>query len=162
MKNLFLSLILVGLWSCDAVKVQNGELPVEYKELVTSYLGPYEGEFDGVEGTLTLALDGLKPTLSFESETMGSDWLGNGCGSRVGNLKSFTPKVDKEGNFLALKEAIFVFDDGACSIEGKLIQVNFKRKNTNTKVTVALLDFSIPTIGDIEGWDVYMYGKFSN
>jgi hypothetical protein len=134
MRNLCLLALILVLSACKAIKVENGEVPDDYRAMAQGYMGTYAGTLDGVSASVTLTLDGRKVLLSYK-DANGTDMIGAPCDSKIGNLQ--TVSVSKTRSLDAsspvtykLDSATFAFDPNRCwgSVSGREVVLDFSRK----------------------------------
>ena len=116
--KMLLALSALALTACDkSVELVNGQLPAELVAPAQKLAGSYEGRFNGVPNTLTVAVEGDRLTL-----TPAADLVGSRCASRVGNAMRVL--VSGKNEQVNLRGASFAFDPGACpSTEGRRLHV---------------------------------------
>jgi len=115
----------VALTGCRELKVENGELPAEYVEAASRYMGEYSGSFDGKRGQIRLQLEGRKVIFEFRDSRGGRDLL-PGCDAIVGQLESAAVQEKSDGQF-ELMRVSFALDPGSCwsSIRGRELELRF-------------------------------------
>lgn len=132
------------LSACKTIKVENGEVPDEYRAMAQAYMGTYQGSFNGFKGAITLALSGRKVILTYKDASGSSDILDARCNSRFGDLESVNVSKDKSSGSKTtykLDSAVFAFDPNRCwgSVDGRDVVLDFSKKNGHTRVDVSIL-----------------------
>ena len=132
------TLTLLALSACKEVKVENGEVPDQYRDMAKAYMGTYKGKMDGDAGAVTLALNGRKVVMTYK-DARGTDILDPMCSSVIGQLKSV--KVAKDGKVYKLEAATFAFEPGHCwgDVDGREVVLNFKKKEPQIQVGASIL-----------------------
>lgn len=145
MRYLLLACALL-LSACKTIKVENGEVPDEYRAMAQAYMGTYTGSFDGERGALTIALSGRKVVLSYRDASGSTDILDARCSSRFGDLETVNVSKDKSASsggktVYKLDGASFAFDPNRCwgSVDGRQVALDFSKKNGRTRVDVSIL-----------------------
>jgi hypothetical protein len=136
MKALSLLLISVlALAGCKTIEIENGQIPAEYLETAKQFEGTYSGSFLGKSGSITLALNGDKPTLSYQDKD-GNDLLGTNCNSQINNLMWIKGK--EKNDTPVLQGAAFALDAGNCrlNVQGKEVVLAFSNQYQTIKVYV--------------------------
>ena len=176
MKKIILSLVFIFITAaCERVATKDGTIPAEYMSVAELYRGNYSGHLEGVNGTLTLTLEGNRPVLKFVGSNGNSDILGGNCEAIIGQLVAITP--EKKDSQLRVDAAEFAFSGNKCRILGDAIFLDFKHNGTKpTEAQVNILHryetewrttcYPQPQGGSVcrrepETFPVYLYGKFS-
>lgn len=176
MKKIILPFVIILLLAaCERVATKDGTVPNEYMSVAKLYLGDYTGQLEGVNGTLTLSLEGNRPVLKFVGSNGNSDILGGNCDAIIGQLAAITP--EKKNDQIRVDAAEFSFSGNKCPILGDAFFIDFKHLgNTPTQAQVNILlrydtewrttCYPQPTGGsacrrEAETFPVYIYGKFS-
>jgi hypothetical protein len=113
-------LVIVALAGCGTtIDVQDGRVPAAYLPQAQDWVGKYVGDFDGHRLAADLSLQDDRPVL-----TVSRDLLGEGCGSRLGNVASVS--VNKPKNDALVGQLDFTIDYGKCRIDGHTVAVSGK------------------------------------
>ena len=137
-KILLPALMIFALSACKEVKVENGEVPDQYREMAKAYMGTYAGKMNGNAGAVTLALNGRKVVMTYK-DPQGSDILDPMCKSAIGRLKSV--KVSKDGKVYKLDSATFAFEPGNCwaDVDGREVALSFKTKAPQIQMSASII-----------------------
>jgi hypothetical protein len=126
MKALLLTFIFILTLGCERVTTKDGTIPAEYMAIAQKYAGEYHGQFEGQNGTMTLALEGNRPVLSFRSSDGSTDLLGLGCNSTIGAIAAINP--EKHNDVVRVDSAEFAITSGSadCPLLEKNLLLDFK------------------------------------
>lgn len=132
------------LSACKTIKVENGEVPDEYRAMAQAYMGTYEGSMNGAQGALTLALNGRKVVLSYRDASGSTDILDPRCSSRIGLLESVEVSKEKalDGSVsYKLNSASFAFDPNRCWgwVDGRDVVLDFTKKKNHVRIDTSIL-----------------------
>jgi hypothetical protein len=133
------AMAVLALCGCKEIQVENGEVPSQYQAAAQKYLGVYQGQMDGVPGTMTISLQGNKAAIQY-SNKLGTDILNPKCASLIGDLKSVRVSEDGKGGY-NLDSAVFSFDANRCAsqVEGRELVMNFKSAGSVMKLSASIL-----------------------
>jgi hypothetical protein len=113
-------LVIAALAGCrTTIDVQDGRVPAAYVAQARDWVGTYTGYLDGNRLAVDLSLQDDRPVL-----TVSPDLLGEGCGSRVGDLASVSVRGPKNDNLVGQLD--FELDDGQCWVDGRTVAVSGK------------------------------------
>lgn len=139
-KVLAVSFVAVAMTACKEVKVENGEVPDEYRALAAQYMGTYSGSMDRVPGAITFAFVGRKVVATYQNNS-GNDILNPRCESRIGNLLGVTVEGGGSKGDVRLTAAKFAFDPNYCwpSVKGRELVVSFRNVNGALRANASIL-----------------------
>jgi hypothetical protein len=132
-----------ALSACKTVDTPDGKIPAEYVGAAKKYEGTYHGRFQGVDGDLTLKIEGDTPVLTY-TDAQGHDILGSACGSSIGLMKNVTVS---DGEPVSIENAAFEFNPGRCAEDHTLL-VGVSTDNNTTTIDVSVIkghyEFYVP------------------
>ena len=175
-KYLVLAFLILTSVACKRVETKDGTVPPEYVSVAKNYEGTYQGNFEGMNGTLTISMDGNRPVAKFVSANGDTDIIGRSCRSSINNLVAITPQ--EKNNQIRVDSAEFAFNPGACNyIYGRVLFIDFKHNGmTPVRAEVSLTEryetrWREECYWDAQGrrfcrrvpetYQTYMTGKFS-
>jgi hypothetical protein len=111
-------LAITTLAGCGTtIDLQGGRVPAAYLTQVQDWVGRYAGSFDGSRVVVDLSLQDDRPVL-----TVSRDLLGEGCGSRLGDIASISVSKPKKDSLVGQLD--FQIDYGKCWIDGHTVAVS--------------------------------------
>lgn len=124
-----LGFAVLAFTACKEIKVENGEVPDQYRDAAKAYTGVYKGKMDGDAGQVTVALSGRKVVVTYK-DAEGTDILEPACKSQIGLLTKV--KASKDGKTYKLDQATFAFEPNNCwpSVDGRELTLDFKKKES--------------------------------
>ncbi len=142
-KLMMVSVVSIALFcSCvDTIKIKDGTIPGEYRELAKPLTGKFKGYFDNISpGSHSVEVELVLDESGKLRLIPSSDLLGS-CDSKVLDLYQIEIKKDKDASKKKMLGGSYGFDPASCrvDVEGRSLEIDFRR----TKEDQLILKMSI-------------------